>query len=106
MVSSVLFFYFDIGQGKFHLESALRYLVSLRDYSFHTTRMEERAMIRRPIIVPNSVNDGQVKKFMERDKNYRAEAVFIERTGYSLQNQLEKADPLKGEDCGRRLIGL
>ena len=30
------------------------------------------------------------------------EVVFIERTGFSLQNQLEQADPYKGPDCERK----
>ena len=29
------------------------------------------------------------------------EVVFIERTGYSIQNQLETADPYEEENCGR-----
>ena len=63
---------------------------------------EEQGMIRMPIMVPYTVSGGLVKKFKERAKSCGVEAVFIERTGYSLQNQLEKADPFRGEDCGMR----
>ena len=62
---------------------------------------EEQGVIRMPIMVPYTVNGELVKKFKKRAKNCGVEAVFIERTGYCLQNQLEKANPFKGEDCER-----
>ena len=59
----------------------------------------EKGGIKMPIMVPFTVNGGLVKKFRKRAKECGVEAVFIERTGYSVQNQLEKADPFKGEGC-------
>ena len=35
----------------------------------------------------------------KRAKDCGVETVFIGRTGYNVQNQLEKADPFKGEGC-------
>ena len=51
----------------------------------------EKGGIKMPIMVPYTVNGGLVKKFKKRAKECGVEAVFIERTGYSVQNQLEKA---------------
>ena len=39
-----------------------------------------------PIMVPYAVNVGLVKKFKKRANDCGVEAVFIERTGYSIQN--------------------
>ena len=61
----------------------------------------EKGGIKMPIMLPFTVNGGLVKKFKKRAKACGVEAVFIERTGYSVQNQLEKADPFKGEGCER-----
>ena len=32
---------------------------------------------------------------------YKRQVKFIEKSGHSLQNQLEKADPFRGDTCGR-----
>ena len=47
----------------------------------------EEGGIKMPIMVPYTVNGGLVKKFKKRAKECGVEAVFIERTGYSVQNQ-------------------
>ena len=57
--------------------------------------------IRMPIFVPYTENEGLLKRFKKRAEGSGIEVVFIERTGYSLQNQLEMADPYEEENCGR-----
>ena len=57
--------------------------------------------IRMPIFVPYTENEGLLKRFKKRAEGSGIEVVFIERTGYSIQNQLETADPYEEENCGR-----
>ena len=61
---------------------------------------EKEGKIRMPIFVPYTENEGLLKRFKKRAEGSGIEVVFIERTGYSIQNQLEMADPYEEENCG------
>ena len=53
-------------------------------------------------MVPYTVGGELIKRFRKEAEGSGIEVVFIERTGFSLQNQLEQADPYKGPDCERK----
>ena len=63
---------------------------------------EEEGVIRMPVFVPYTENEELVRRFKKRAQGSGIDVVFIERTGYSLQNQLERADPFEEGNCGRR----
>ena len=54
-----------------------------------------------PIFVPYTENEELVKRFKKKAKGSGIDVVFIERTGYSIQNQLERADPYEEDSCER-----
>ena len=54
-----------------------------------------------PVFVPYTENEELLKRFKKRAEGSGVDVVFIERTGYSIQNQLEKADPYEEDNCGR-----
>ena len=62
---------------------------------------EIEGRIRMPIFVPYTENEELVRRFKKRAKGSGVDVVFIERTGYSIQNQLERADPYEEDGCGR-----
>ena len=53
------------------------------------------------IPVPYTKNGALLKLFKKRAASSGIDVKFVEKSGYSLQNQLEKSDPFRGPTCGR-----
>ena len=72
-----------------------------KDKGGGSDRKEEEGKIKMPIFVPYTENEELLRRFKKRAKESGIDVVFIERTGYSIQNQLEKADPFEEDGCER-----
>ena len=53
------------------------------------------------IKVPYTHDSELLKRFQKIEKKHGMNVEFVEQSGYSLQNLLEKADPFAKDTCGR-----